>query len=483
MGMNLHDLLGEDGELLEPLPPRKSKEPDRDPYKLLLQIVIGVIITVISAIFIGIGAMLFGGNDDTSRETFSATQLAMERASVFLSLTQTALAPTNTATPNLTQTFEADFSAALTQTALAPTATATPTSTFTPSNTPTDTPSATLTFTPSNTPTPSDTPTATLTFTPSNTPTQTFTPTPSYQGVSRANAPLVNSLGEWRGHTTAIRALAWSPDGQYVASAGEYTGQEAIWIWDVATGQPTAYWTGHDKRINSLAWSSDGRWVASGGDDETVRLWDAHSGQQQRLFEGFDSPIDCVAISAHSQFLAANSQNGTVTVWQLPNGDQKMQLGLESGGANCVAWSPNNLLITVGTQDAARIWDIQTRTQANQLAGPIQGRKVVWSGDGRWIATQAGANVLELWDAVTGQEIAQWNGRNPAWSPDNLLIAGDYERYLRIWDAESSSSFFGGELVKLEGHTGSISIVVWSPDGRRLVSGGEDRVIRLWGLP
>jgi WD40 repeat protein len=80
--------------------------------------------------------------------------------------------------------------------------------------------------------------------------------------------------------------LAWSPDGQRLASAGE---DGTVKVWDTATGQETLTLKGHTGRVRSLAWSPDGQRLASAGEDGTVKVWEADTGQETPSSTGSNS--------------------------------------------------------------------------------------------------------------------------------------------------------------------------------------------------
>ncbi|MEE8201652.1 MAG: hypothetical protein V3R29_10845, partial [Candidatus Acidoferrales bacterium] len=74
-----------------------------------------------------------------------------------------------------------------------------------------------------------------------------------------------------RGHNDTVWAVAFSPDGRWLASGG---GRDStVRIWEVATGRELRTLTGHIGDVNAVAFSPDGRWLASGSVDETVKLW------------------------------------------------------------------------------------------------------------------------------------------------------------------------------------------------------------------
>src|SRR5262249_13759693 len=72
-----------------------------------------------------------------------------------------------------------------------------------------------------------------------------------------------------RGHTQAVGDLAYSPDGQRIASCGE-----AVRLWDARSGRELACLAGHEGRVRTVAFAANGR-LLTGGDDGTVRVWDA----------------------------------------------------------------------------------------------------------------------------------------------------------------------------------------------------------------
>ena len=76
----------------------------------------------------------------------------------------------------------------------------------------------------------------------------------------------------YRGHTHFIRGVAWSPNGQRIASA---SGDGTVQIWKAATGHKQLSYRGHAGVVWDIAWSPDGRRIASGGQDGTVQVWRA----------------------------------------------------------------------------------------------------------------------------------------------------------------------------------------------------------------
>src|SRR5262249_21754379 len=80
----------------------------------------------------------------------------------------------------------------------------------------------------------------------------------------------------YKGHSDAIRSIAWSPDGQYVAyAAATASNDNTIHIWHVNSGRSSFTYKGHSSSVYSVAWSPDGQYIASAGQDKTVQVWRA----------------------------------------------------------------------------------------------------------------------------------------------------------------------------------------------------------------
>jgi WD40 repeat protein len=81
----------------------------------------------------------------------------------------------------------------------------------------------------------------------------------------------------FKGHTNAVRSVAFSPDGQHIVS-GSF--DQTVCVWDSQTGQVVAGpFTGHTGWIWSVAFFPNGQQIVSGSDDQSVRVWDVKTGQ------------------------------------------------------------------------------------------------------------------------------------------------------------------------------------------------------------
>lgn len=120
------------------------------------------------------------------------------------------------------------------------------------------------------------------------------------------------------GHRSyGINAVAFSPDGSYVASGAA---DSLIRIWNARIGELLRTLEGHEGEVTTLAISPDGQWLASGAGDRTVHLWEAASGKPLRTLEGHKAGVTSLAISPDSKWLASSGADRTVRLWNAATG-------------------------------------------------------------------------------------------------------------------------------------------------------------------
>ncbi|MEH2042595.1 WD40 repeat domain-containing protein, partial [Nostoc sp.] len=150
------------------------------------------------------------------------------------------------------------------------------------------------------------------------------------------------------GHSSSVYSVAYSPNGQQLASASR---DKTIKIWDVSSGQLLKTLTGHSDSVISVAYSPNGQQLASASWDKTIKIWDVSSGQLLKTLTGHSSEVISVAYSPNGQQLASASDDKTIKIWDVSSGQLLKTLTGHSSEVYSVAYSPN------GQQLASASWD------------------------------------------------------------------------------------------------------------------------------
>jgi eukaryotic-like serine/threonine-protein kinase len=169
--------------------------------------------------------------------------------------------------------------------------------------------------------------------------------------------------------------------------------------------------------------------------------------------------------------------------WWRQSHRELLALKGHAAGIRSVVFSPDGRRLATGSDDhTVKVWDATTGKETLTLEG--HGgfvASVAFSPDGRRLASGNENNAVKLWDAATGQQTLTLKGHafavnSVAFRPDGRRLAsGSDDTTVKVWDAAT-----GQEMLTLKGHTRPVRSVAFSPDGKRLASASDDDTVKVW---
>jgi WD40 repeat protein/serine/threonine protein kinase len=310
------------------------------------------------------------------------------------------------------------------------------------------------------------------------------------------------------------QALAFSPDGRRLASAGSDGRSRVVHLWDVVTGQallkleprkgPDEPLTWLQDRFWGVAFSPDGRRVAVGSGRGNVFVWDAGSAKELRriaahpLAQTIKSPGKpprkvplnnmnvTVAFSPDGAAIASASWNdGTVKLWNAETGELVKSLGRGEEGHGGVAFSPKGTWIAAfGLREpVARVWNAKTGQTRHVLRHGKRIDCLAFGADESWLATAGVEKLVQRWDLRSGQDAGSYRGRDQG-SIVALALTSDGKRLvswgggaqpsLRHWDTAH-----GLEMLTIKQGNGAWDAAL-DPDGGRVATASLDEAVYLF---
>ena len=287
-----------------------------------------------------------------------------------------------------------------------------------------------------------------------------------------------------------IHAVAFSPDNKTLATAGD---DQCVHTWSAETGAPFDVLKGHTAAITSLAFSSANELVSTGRDGQVI-VWNTRPEWKLERTIGASegtSPltdrVNALAFSRDGKLLATGSgepsRGGEIKLWNPADGKLVRDLpNIHSDAIFGLDFSPDDKFLASGAADKmARVVDLATGKVVRSFEGHTHHiLSVAWSMDGRTLVTAGADNMVKVWDFTTGERKKNIEGYDKEVTAVHFagvtgnLVTSSGDNKVRL------VSLDGKEVRAFPEVSDFMQAAAVTADGRIIVAGGQDGVLRVW---
>jgi WD40 repeat protein len=287
-------------------------------------------------------------------------------------------------------------------------------------------------------------------------------------------------------HHTGIQAAAF-PYGfsdVFATCAGS-----EVRVWNSRTRQELLRIQVPNLECHCVDFMRDGKSIISGWSDGKIRAFLPQSGRLMYVInDAHKNGVTAVVPTSDCQKIISGGMEGEVRVWKVLRQTQIMEVSLKEhrGRVWCIRLkADNSRAVSASSDGSVIIWDLETKTRALCLFESTMFKSLCYHPDESQLLTTGSDRKITYWDTFDGQAIRVLEGSEEGEltslsisASGSHLVSGGEDRLLKLWDYDEGLCKYVGV-----GHSGTIACTALSPDQSTIVSVGADGAIFLWGVP
>jgi len=294
----------------------------------------------------------------------------------------------------------------------------------------------------------------------------------------------------------------YSPDGKYIVSSY----YKVVTLFNARTGKPETTIEGHLRDVTDLKPSPAGNFLLTGSEDRTASIWEIPSGKNFITLRGFLNDVDEavlsdgymywiafineVRLSPDGQFIVIGKTGNNAKLMNFSTGRVVQTYTGHEGMVISLDFSPDGHYLATGSVDGtARIWNVSSGELLYTLpdrTSNIPVFTVAFSSDGKSLATGSWDGRTRVWDLEAGELVQSIPSltpyavrftRNGLYVVSAVLPTRENPKKLRLFEIDT-----GEEIREFIGHTQIVTTIRMSPDGKYMLSGSFDGMVKLWDI-